>query len=166
MGLQVVIGSHYLVIFIGDQAEETEWLEGKVHGWNAYVKVIYGVERRHPYTAYDGMQNYLQQEWDFIQNVNPSVGGAFFPVDEALQKTFLLALLRGATDRILERGLTRLPVNQYRLATPNPTMSASYSFMASCIITGHLVSALQGWTDFQTGDHTLLLKEGRHEIRR
>ena len=36
----------------------------------------------------------------------------------------------------------------------------------SCIITGHLVTAVRGTEEFRSGDHSLLMGEGREEIQR
>ena len=38
--------------------------------------------------------------------------------------------------------------------------------MASFIITGHRVEALFGTVEFRSGDHALLMGEGREDIRR
>ena len=38
--------------------------------------------------------------------------------------------------------------------------------MASCVVTGKMVSALSGRTEFKTGDHILLLREGHGKIWR
>ena len=37
--------------------------------------------------------------------------------------------------------------------------------MASCVITGNLVEALRGMAKVRSGYHTLLMREGREEIR-
>ena len=42
---------------------------------------IPGVARKHPQSAYAGLQKSLQQEWAFVQHVNPGIGNAFGPVE-------------------------------------------------------------------------------------
>ena len=48
MGIQVVIRSCYLGGFIGDQAVDMEWMEGKFQYWNAYMEVMSKVSLRYP----------------------------------------------------------------------------------------------------------------------
>ena len=59
MGLKVVIGSRYLGGFIGDGAAEKSWLSGKVEGWEDSVGNLAGVSRKHPQSAYSGLQKSL-----------------------------------------------------------------------------------------------------------
>ena len=37
----------------------------------------------------------LQQEWAFVQQVNPGIGETFGLAEQVLQKTFILALFQG-----------------------------------------------------------------------
>ena len=114
------------------------------------VEVLAGVARPHPQTGYAGLQNYLQQEWDFIHCVTPGIKEDFRPDKEALQKSFLPDLLQGYMAKVPDQGVTRLSVKQVWLATPNFTLSASKNWTASCVVTGHLVTALWGRTYFKT----------------
>ena len=100
--------------------------------------------RQHPQTEYTGLQNSLQQEWYFFQNITPRVSESFCLVDEALQHVLLPALLRGAISSYLVIVIARLPVKQSGLTLPGPTLSVSEHFTASCVVMGHLVAALQG----------------------
>ena len=52
------------------------------------------------------------------------------------------------------------------MALPNPTLMAPENFQASCVITGHLVSALRGQVPFQKADHTACLRDGWAAVRR
>ena len=54
----------------------------------------------------------------------PGVGGAFRPVETALQETFMPALFEGLGKGVPERGVTHLPVKQVGLALPNPSQTA------------------------------------------
>ena len=40
------------------------------------------------------------------------------------------------------------------------------NWQTSCVITGHLVSALRGQLTFRTADHAACLQDGRAEVRR
>ena len=62
-----------------------------------------GVARKHPQSAYAGLQKSLQQEWAFVQRVTPGTGEEFGPVEEEIAKVFLLALFEGVRDGDPER---------------------------------------------------------------
>ena len=55
---------------------------------------------------------------------------------------------------------------QAGLALPDPTQTAPENWMASCVITGHLVVALRGQVEFRTADHLACLREGQTAVRR
>ena len=129
------------------------------------MEVLVGVARQNPQTYYDGMQKYLNQEWDFAQHVTPHIGEAFQPADEALEKFFLPALFQGATRKVPTLGITLLPYNQAGIAIPNLNLLAWDNWAASCVITRYLVAALRGRTYFKRGYHTLILREGHGDIR-
>ena len=59
-----------------------------------------------------------------------------------------------------------MPVKQAGMALPDPTRTASENWQASCVITGHLVSALRGQVPFRTADHAACLCDGRAAVRR
>ena len=61
------------------------------------VATLAGVARRHPQTAYVGLQKFLQQEWDFVQSVTPGIWMVFQAVEDKLWDTFLLALFQRGT---------------------------------------------------------------------
>ena len=66
MGIKIVTGSWYLGSFIRDRAANEIWLVEKVHGWTESVKTLPGISRKHPQSAYTGLQKSLQQEWVFV----------------------------------------------------------------------------------------------------
>ena len=59
------------------------------------VKTLVWVSRKHPQSAYAGLQKSLQQEWAFVHWVTPKVGDAFGPVEQVLRESFILALFQG-----------------------------------------------------------------------
>ena len=130
------------------------------------VKTLAGVARKHPQSAYAGLENSLQQEWAFVQRVTPGISNAFGPAEEEIAKAFLPALFEGAGDGAPGREITRLPVKQVGMALPYPTQTAPENWQASCVITGHLVSALRGQVPFRTADHAACLQDGRATVRR
>ena len=59
-----------------------------------------------------------------MQRVDPDTGDTFEPVEDALQDSFLSALLQGVGEDFPGWGLTRLPVKQAGLSLPDPAISA------------------------------------------
>ena len=96
----------------------------------------------------------------------PGIRNAFGTVEEEFAKAFLPALGEGVGDGAPGREITRLPVKQAGMALPDPTQTAPENWQASCVITGHLVSALRGQVPFRTADHAACLREGRAAVRR
>ena len=94
-----------------------------------------------------------------MQRFTPGIGDAFGPVEKALRETFVLGLFEGLGEVLPERGLTRLPVKQAGLALPEPNQIDHENWTASCVITGHLVTALRGQVEFRKADHSACLRE-------
>ena len=101
-----------------------------------------------------------------MQRVTPDIGTAFQPVEDELRKAFLLELFKGDTTQIPRRAFTSLPVKQSGIALPDPTQTAGANWPSSYVITGNLSAALHMAAEFSSGDHALLMGEGREEIRR
>ena len=76
-GLSTVTGSHYLRHFVGSKAAQDPWLGEKVERWQDSVATLYQVARRHPHTAYSGLQQSLQKEWAFVQRVTLNIRMTF-----------------------------------------------------------------------------------------
>ena len=101
-----------------------------------------------------------------MQRVTPGIEDAFGPVEEEIATVFLPALFEGVRDGVPGRSITRLPVKQAGMALPDPTQTSPDNWQASCVITGHLVSALRGQVPFRTVDHADCLRYGRAAVRR
>ena len=99
-----------------------------------------------------------------MQRVTLGIGDVFVPVEEEIAKAFLPALFEGVGDGVPGRAIIRLPVKQAGMALPDPTRTAPENWQASCIITGHLVSALKGQVPFLTADHVACLRDGRAAV--
>ena len=132
----------------------------KVEGWAESVETLAGVSRKHPQSAYAGLQKSLQQEWEFVQRVTPGIGNAFGPIEKALQETFLPALFDGLGEGAPERGVTRMTVKHSGLALTDQNLTSPENWTESCVITGHLVAELRGKVEFLTADHSACLREG------
>ena len=83
-----------------------------------------------------------------------------------MRETFVPDLFEGLGEGALERGVLRLPVKQAGLDLPDPTLAAPENWMASFVLTGHLVAALRVQVEFRTADHSACLWEGRTAVRR
>ena len=81
-------------------------------------------------------------------------------MEKALENSFLLTLFQGDMSKVPTRGIIHLTVQKPGLEIPKPTMLAWENWTYSCVITGHLVVALQGTTEFKSGYHALILQEG------
>ena len=79
-------------------------------------------------------------------------------METALKETFVPALFEGLREGVPERGVTHLPVKQAVLALPDPSQTAPENWIASCIITVHVVAALWGQVEFRTADHLTCLQ--------
>ena len=120
----MVMGSRYLGGYIGERKTEGQWVQEKVEGWADSVRTLTGMARKHPQSAYAGLQKSLQQEWAFVQQVTPGISNAFGPVEEEIAKAFLPALFEGVGDGAPGREITCLPVKQAGMALPDPTETA------------------------------------------
>ena len=73
-------------------------MKEKVEGRAESVRTLAGVARKHPQSACTGLQNSLQQEWAFVQQVTPGIGDGFGPEEEEIAKAFLPVLFEGVRD--------------------------------------------------------------------
>ena len=101
-----------------------------------------------------------------MQRVTLGIGDAFGPVKEEIATAFLPELFEGVGDGSPGRAITCLSVKQAGLDLPDPTRTSPDNWQASCVITGHLVSALRGQVPFRTADHAACLWDGRAAVRR
>ena len=63
--------------------------------WVAGVKHLQGFERASPNVAYAKLTMSLQQKWQLVHNITPSVGPLFEPLEVGLREDFLPDLLGG-----------------------------------------------------------------------
>ena len=89
----------------------------------------------------------------------------FQPLEYTLKGKLSPDILQGAETQFPGREVTQLHVKHVGLALPYRNMSVPENWMSSCVVTDHLVAALQGWTDLLPGDHTLIFNNIRENIK-
>ena len=102
-----------------------KWLSAQVQKWVRAIETFAGVARRYPQTAYAGVTKSLQMEWTYLMRVTDRAQDSFAPIEEALERAFLPALLAEPEAAVAEkRPLLALLVRQAGLGIPNPVTSA------------------------------------------
>ena len=64
------------------------------------------------------------------------------------------------------REVTQIPAKQYGLMLPYPTLYTPNNWTVSCLATVILVVALWVWTEFRSGNYSMMFKDVRVEIQR
>ena len=101
MGVCMVTLSRYISGFIGDPDSDKDWLDERLTGKKDLLEILEGVVCRHPHTEYAGRKKYFQKECAFTYRDTPDIGEALCSVEEAIQNSFLLSILQGATTKVL-----------------------------------------------------------------
>eukprot|EP00804_Cyclotella_cryptica_P002229 CCRYP_020436-RA/>CCRYP_020436-RA protein AED:0.38 eAED:0.38 QI:0/-1/0/1/-1/0/1/0/119 len=101
------------------------WLQPMVQKWVSGVERLAKVAMRYPQSAYAGLVNCLQAEWQYLCRVEPGVGPHLEPVEEALRTQFIPALFGGQDPISNELSLfIAQGVKQGGLAIQNPVREA------------------------------------------
>ena len=79
---------------------------------------------------------------------------------------FIPVLFQGLREGKPGRGFSHLPMKQTGMELPYLTKTAPENWMASFVITGHLIAALRVQEEFQMADHSGSLQEGRSEVQK
>ena len=69
------------------------WIEPMVKKWKSGIKYLSKVVVRYPQTAYDGFTQSLQAEWQYLCRCMPGVEKHLGPVEDAIHRHFIPALL-------------------------------------------------------------------------
>ena len=128
------------------------------------MTTLSGMAFCHLQADYAGMERLLQQEWKFLQYVTSHMVPDLYPVVKALQKAFLPDLLHGIDPDIPVWeiiGLLFNLVGMYLLDTPAFSLE---NWTSSISVTGHLVDALRGTTEFRSADHDLMVGKVQKDI--
>ena len=136
-------GQQYVGGFIGSEKMQERWLAPMVQKWLDGIDKLARVARRYPQSAYASLVNCLQAEWQYLCQVEPDVGHHLAPLEDALRRKFIPALL-GVDTPITEefRLLLAQGVKQGGLAIRNPVAAAPRLHQASTEATSLLVVSL------------------------
>ncbi|KAI2494156.1 hypothetical protein MHU86_20388 [Fragilaria crotonensis] len=125
-------GHRYLGGFVGSGAAEAAWVDPQVQQWVESVHRLAAAARRYPQTAYAGLSQSLQAEWQYLQRVTPDIAPAFAPLEAAIANVFLPALLATTVEEVARlRPLLALPTRLGGLGIPDPTTTGDFCFAAS-----------------------------------
>ncbi|KAI2506095.1 hypothetical protein MHU86_8326 [Fragilaria crotonensis] len=125
-------GHRYLGGFVGSGAAEAAWVDPQVQQWIEGVHSLAAAARRYPQTAYAGLSQSLQAEWQYLQRVTPDIAPAFAPLEAAIATVFLPALLATTVEEVAKlRPLLALPTRLGGLGIPDPTTTGEFCFAAS-----------------------------------
>ena len=89
------------------------------------MKALGRIATRFLQTAYAGLVKALQNEWTYLQWVTTGSGGLYAPIEKAITKNFLPALLGQATIGQTMQDQTAISVKRAGLGIPNPTTTTT-----------------------------------------
>ena len=101
-------GSRHLGAAVGSKTFQRTFLDAKVKAWVGYVERLSQFATTQPHAAFSAFIHNLQSRWSFISRTVPDAADAFLPLEDAINKTFLPALL-GRSVNPRERALLALP---------------------------------------------------------
>ena len=166
--LKIVSGHRYLGGFIGTADTQSAWVNESVEKWTEAVRSMSAVAEHYPQTTFVGMAKSLQQEWQFLQHVTNGSDLDFAPLENALRKSFLPALLQEKDISPDMRKLIGLSVKSAGMSLPNPVETPHENHTTSTVCTSHLARAIRGQLSFNSTDHQTTMNEGKtaHQERR
>ena len=165
--VQFTRGQRYVGGFVGGKAEETSWLAPQVDKWVEGVKALARVAWRYPQTAYAGLVWCLQAEWQYLCRVLPGVGEHLRPIEVALRKEFIPAVLghKGMVVSDDARKLYANGVKQGGLAIRVPHEQAEALHEVSMQATVELVAALLSGGELDLPSHRRCVKKASSSAR-
>ena len=107
--------------------------------------------RRYPQTAYAGLSQSLQSEWQYLQRVTPDIAPVFLPalLDSLIEEAAKL------------RPLLALPTRMGGLGIPNPTTTGEFCFAALTASTKLLQRSLVDGAAICATEHRQEASRGR-----
>jgi hypothetical protein len=155
-------GHRYLGGFVGSGATEAAWVDPQVQQWVEGVHRLAAAAQRYPQTAFAGLSQSLQSEWQYLQRVTPDIAPAFAPLETAIATVFLPALLDASVEEVAKiRPLLALPTRLGGLGIPDPTTTGESCFAASTASTNLLQGSLVAGDPLCATEHRRDASNGR-----
>jgi hypothetical protein len=158
-------GQRYLGGFIGRKKERDEWVSAKAEEWANGVRILAGIARKYPQTAYAGLTMSLQAEWQYVARTVPEIGVLFEPVERAIREAFLPILLGVESISADMRQLLSQGVKQAGLGIKNPVDCAQVLHDTSKQACNELVSSLKESTQLWLAQHKKQVREAGYDAR-
>ncbi len=152
-------GKRYMGGFVGSEAMLERWLDPMVKKWVTGIETLACIAVKFPQTAYAGLVSSLQAEWQYICYVVPDAGQYLEPVELALCKKFIPALLQvcepvdGVFHQLLSHG-----VEMGGIAIKNPISSQPHLHQCSMDASNILVKALHNGGGLNAKAHKAVVK--------
>lgn len=161
MPLKFSRGQRYVGGFVGSDMIRERWVAPMVEKWVAGI-----VE--YPQSAYVGLTQCLQPEWQYVCRVDPGVGPLLQPVEDALVSSFLPALFDFKQNQQITDSFRELlgnAVKQGGLAIRNPTVGASRLHQQSVESVDQLVESLVSNGDLDNKSHAVTVRAASSKAR-
>ena len=147
---------------MGSGESEAAWVDPQVQQWVEGVYRLAAAARRYPQTAFAGLSQSLQSEWQYLQRVTPDLAPAFAPLEAAIATVFLPALLDATVEEVAKlRPLLALPTRMGGLGIPDPTTTGEFCFAASTASTNLLQGSLVDGDPLCATEHRNAATRGR-----
>jgi hypothetical protein len=102
-----------------------------------------------------------------IQRVVPGTSDSFEPLEDAISRVFLPALLEEPSENLAPmRALLALSPRQAGLGVPSPQSTATASFQSSVKSTGHLANTLKTGAPLDATAYAEIASQNRRECRK
>ena len=164
LGVNVTVSHRLLGGHLGSSAGRSLFVQEKAAEWVDDLTCLSAVTGKLPQDAFAAISKSLSQEWNYLQRVVPHCGSALLAVEKAIAESFLPKLL-GCEVSPAERSMCELPIKLAGLGVVNPSTSAPLAYELSRNTTAHLVNAITGREEFDSGKHLESVQKARTEAR-
>ena len=114
-------GARHLGAALGSSSFIQKYLAGKVEEWTSEVKVLARFAITEPHAVYSAFTHGLNSKWTYLCRTMPGTASFLQPVEDAIRKDLVPALLGRAAPGDLERAMLALPTRLGELNLINPT---------------------------------------------
>lgn len=151
-------GKRYVGGFLGSEADRAEYVKEKIEAWADGVVILSSIAKRFPQTAYAGLTISLQAEWQHLARTFPGISTLFDPIERAIRKSFIPALLGVETVDADLRTLIAGGLKQGGLGIRNPVDSAPALYEISRLACSKLTESLVHGQPFNLAEHRSKVK--------